>query len=132
MLHYARNDCPNIFFWQNVTCIYFNINNGWNVFLLQHYIRYMYIGFHILWESEEKYIPNLHYVGLMYQTVVHGNLFGRNRFPLCVWWHPIVSLVGRIRLWMYIWMWKDWEEDTTSNDIVTGKLNQMNNQLYAW
>ena len=67
-----------------MTWEYFKINDGWNIFLLQHYIRYMYIGFHILWESCQEYIPNLHYVGLMYQTVVHGNLFERNIFPLCV------------------------------------------------
>ena len=79
VLHYGRNDCPNIFFLQHMTCKYFKINDSWNIFLLQPYIRYMYIGFHILWESGQEYIPNLHYVGLMYQTVVHGNLFERDR-----------------------------------------------------
>ena len=133
VLHYARNDSPNIFLWQNITCIQFNINDGWNIFLLQQYIRYIYIGFHILWESGEDYIPYLCYVeGYMCQTVVHGNLCGRNIFSLCVWWHPIVLSVEGRRLWTYIWIWRDWEKDTTSNDLVTSKLDQMYNPLYAW
>ena len=57
-LHYARNDNRNIFLLQNITCIQFKINNGWNIFLLQQYITSMYIGFHILWETYgEEYIP---------------------------------------------------------------------------
>ena len=75
----------------------------------------------LLLESGQEYIPNLHYVGLMYQTVVHGNLFEWNIFPLCVRWQTIVSLVGRRRVWMYMWMWKEWVEDTACNDFVTTK-----------